>query len=71
MENLSCHSNESTRATAIKKQNFVEAYVMNISAKFQFYPPYGLWGDDFLIFFHKFSISVANQIQQFENSYVW
>ena len=44
---------------------------MNISAKFQFYPPYGLWGDDFLIFFHKFSISVANQIQQFENSYVW
>ena len=50
MQTLSCHSNESTWATAIKKINFVEANVMNISAKFQLHPPYGCW-DDFLIFF--------------------
>ena len=47
----SCHSDESTWATAIKKHNFVEANVMNISTKFQLYPPYGFWGEDFLIFF--------------------
>ena len=35
METLSCHSNESTRATAIKIIIFVEANVMNISGKFQ------------------------------------
>ena len=49
MEILGCQSNESTWATAIK----------NISAKFQLHPPYGFWGDDFLILFHKFSLSVA------------
>ena len=58
---------------AIKNILFIEANVMNISAKFQLHPPYGFWGDDFLIFFRKFSLSVAmatNQIQQFgQNSY--
>ena len=34
---------------------------MNISAKFQLYPPHGFWGDDFWIFSLKFSILVANQ----------
>ena len=75
METLSCHSNESTWATAIKNKIFVEANVMNISAKFQLHPPYGFWLDDFWIFCWKFSLSVAmatNQIQRFgENSYVW
>ena len=28
---------------------FVEANAMNISAKFQLYPPYSCWGVDFLI----------------------
>ena len=68
METLSRHSNESTLATAIKNAIFIEANVMNISAKFQVYPPYGFWGEDFLIFFCKFILSVAmatNQIQQF------
>ena len=32
---------------------------MNSSAKFQLQPPYVFGGDDFLIFFCKFSISVA------------
>ena len=44
---------------------------MYISAKFQLYPPYGFGGDGFLIFFHKFSISVAmatNQIQRLMDS---
>ena len=63
------------RATAIKNKSFVEANVMNISAKFQLHPPYGFWGDDFWIFFRKFILSVAmatDQIQQFgQNSYVW
>ena len=26
---------------------------MNISAKFQLYPSYGFWGDDFLIYFRN------------------
>ena len=73
METLSCHSNKSTWATAIKNIIFVEANVINISAKFQLHPTYGFWGDDFEYFFHKFSLSVAmttNQIQQFgQNSY--
>ena len=51
MESLSCHSNESTWAMAIKYIIFVEANVMNISAKFQLHPPNGFWGDDFWIFF--------------------
>ena len=39
---------------------------MNILAKFQLYPSYGIWEDDFGTCFRKFSISVAmatNQIQ--------
>ena len=35
MEKLSCQSDESTWATAIKNTVFVEANVMNISTKFQ------------------------------------
>ena len=38
METLSCHSNQSIYATAIKNDNFVEANTINISAKFQFIP---------------------------------
>ena len=75
METLSCPSKESTWATAIKNKIFVEANVMNISEKFQLHPPYCFWGDDFLIIFREFILSVAmatNQIQQFgQNSYVW
>ena len=40
METLSCHSNESTRATTIKNILYVEANVVNMYAKFQFHPPY-------------------------------
>ena len=74
MENLSCHSNESTRAKAIKNKIFIEANVMNISTKFQVHPPNGFCGEDFRIFFFcKFILSVAmatNQLQQFgQNSY--
>ena len=75
MEILSCHSNETTWATAIKNINFVEANIMDISAKLQLHPPYGFWGDDFWILVPEFILSVAmatNQIQQFgQNSYVW
>ena len=69
IETLSCHSNETTWATAIKNKLFVEANVMNISAKFQLHPPYGFWGDDFLIFFlriYPFSCH-GNQ----SNSAIW
>ena len=48
---LSCHSNQNIHATARKKNHFVEANAMNISAKFQLYPQYSFWGVDFLIFF--------------------
>ena len=48
---------------------------MDMAAKFQLHPPYGFRGYDALIFFHKFSLSVAmatNQIQRFkQNSFVW
>ena len=51
METLSCHSTESTLATAIKNIIYVEANVMNIYAKFQLHPPYGFWEEDFWIVF--------------------
>ena len=41
METLSCHSNESTRATTIKSIIYIEANVMNICANFQLHPTYG------------------------------
>ena len=44
-----------------KKTLFVEANVKNISTKFQLHPPYGFWGDDFWIFFHK----LTNRILRF------
>ena len=54
----------------IKNKIYVQANVMNVYAKFQLHPP---WGEEFLIFFRKFTLYVAmatNQIQQFgQNSY--
>ena len=41
METTSCHSDESTRAKAIKNIIFVEANVMTISTNFQLHPPNG------------------------------
>ena len=79
METLSCHCNESTWATTIKKKKkkkkkkYVEANVMIMYAKFRLHPPYGFWGEDFLMFFRKFTPYVAmatNQNQRFgQNSY--
>ena len=69
METLSCHSNENTWATTIKNIIFVEANVMNMYAKFQLHSPYVFWGEDFWMFFRKFTLYVAmatNQIQRFE-----
>ena len=60
METLSCHSNESKNAI------FVEAIVINIYAKFQLYPPYGFWGNDFLIFYRKLNLSVVMAISQIQ-----
>ena len=76
METLSCHNNKSTGATAIKIINFVEANIINISAKFQLHTPYGFWVVVvFFTLFRKFIFSVVmatNQIQRFgQNSYVW
>ena len=53
METLSCHSNQSAWATAIKNNIFVEAIVRNNSAKFQLYPPNSFWGVDFLYIFSQ------------------
>ena len=41
MEILSCYSDASTWATAIKNIIYVEVNSMNIYAKFQLHPPYG------------------------------
>ena len=35
---------------------------MNITAKFQLYCPYGLWGVDFLNIFRKFSITTNETV---------
>ena len=43
VDTLSCRSNQSTYETAISATKFVEAHAMNISAKFQLYPPYSFW----------------------------
>ena len=39
MESLSCHSDQSTHATAIKNSCVLEAHALRISAKFQLYLP--------------------------------
>ena len=68
MENLSCHSNETTWATTITNIIYEGTNVMNMYAKFQLHPPYGFWEEDFLIIFQKFTLDVAmatNQIQLF------
>ena len=49
-----------------KNAIFVDANVMNISAKFRLYPTYDLWREDFSIFFRKFSFSVAMQPTKFK-----
>ena len=36
-----------------KNTIYVEANVMNIYAKFQLHPPYGIWEEDFWIFFFE------------------
>ena len=69
MEILSCHSNESTRATPIKNIIYVVANVMNIYAKFLLHPPNGFWEEDFWIFFSKFSLSVTMASNRFHNVY--
>ena len=52
---------------------YVETNVMNMYSKFQLHPPYGFYGEDFLIIFRKFTVYVAmvtNQIQPFgQNSF--
>ena len=51
MEALSCLSSESARTTAKENTFFEEANAINISARFQFCPPYGFWEDDFFKYF--------------------
>ena len=46
-------SKESTWAMTIRNIIYVEANVMNIYAKFQLHPPYGILEDNFWIFFLK------------------
>ena len=43
-----CHSNQSTYEMPINTTKFVEVHAMNISSKFQPYPPYSFWRVDFL-----------------------
>ena len=41
MGTISCHSNQSSYPTGIKKTTYVEANVLNMYAKFRLHPPYG------------------------------
>ena len=41
MGTISCHSNQSSYPTRVKKTTFVEANVLIMYAKFQLHPPYG------------------------------
>ena len=46
---------------------------MNMYAKFQLHPPYGFWGEDFWIFFRKFTLYVAmatNQIHDLDKIHI-
>ena len=52
---------------ATKNNSFIEAYIINNSAKFQLYTPYGFSGVDLLnILFCKFNISAAMVMKQIE-----
>ena len=41
MGTISCHSNQSSYPTRIKKATYVEANVLSMYAKFRLHPPYG------------------------------
>ena len=62
-------------SNGIKNAIFVEANAINISVKFQLYPTYGFWGDDFFSIFLNFRLLVAmttDQIQRFgQKWYAW
>ena len=65
MENISCHSNQSSNWTGIKSIIYVKAYVISMYSEFQLHPPYGFLED----FIRKFTLDVApatNQIERFE-----
>ena len=47
IENLSCHSNQSSYPTGIKDISFVEGNVLCKYAKFQLHPPYGFSEEEF------------------------
>ena len=49
-----------------KNTIYVEANIINIYAKFQLHPPYGVWEEDFWMFLspRKFSLSVAMATSQ-------
>ena len=75
METLSCHSNETMCATAIKNIIYIEAKNTNIYAKFQLHPLMASEKKIFEYLFWKFSLSDAmatNKNQGFgQNSYGW
>ena len=52
MENISCHSNQSSYPTRIKNSIYVDVNVLSMYAKFQLHPPYG-FREDFFKFFEK------------------
>ena len=52
METLSCHSNQTAGAIAMKNSNSIEASTKVLSVKFELYWPHSFCGDDFLIFFY-------------------
>ena len=65
MENISCHSNQSSNWTGIKSIIYVKAYVISMNSEFQLHPPYGFLED----FIQKFTLDVApatNQIKRFD-----
>ena len=41
IETLSCHSNQSSYPTEIKKITFVDGNILSKYAKFELHPPYG------------------------------
>ena len=47
MDILSCHSNQSSYPTEIKNINFVEGNILSKYAKFQLYPSYCFWEEEF------------------------
>ena len=69
MDTLSCHSNQSSYPTGIKKNiTVVGGNVLNKYAKFQLHPPYSFREEDFCLFVFFESLPFTSLRQPIKSS---